>query len=120
MKGHVTMTTDMLYRHKMEADERHPLQACGACNRRFVVQYIYNLVDRFYRVESQLLIYMIVMSPIPLHDMPSSTDMVPQVAEIQYGCEDLDIATSSSTATEALRPPATKQPAGRPKKKRIE
>lgn len=60
------------------------------------------------------------MSPVPLHDMASSTDIVPQVPKIQYGCEDLDIATSSSTAMEALRPPATKRPAGRPKKKRIE
>ncbi|KAF7124043.1 hypothetical protein RHSIM_Rhsim12G0084000 [Rhododendron simsii] len=180
MKGHVTMTTDMLYRHNMEAGKWHPLpigrnidkmikesqekarvftcrptsptefimstsdwkshavklhpcyysclrwQMKGIPYKHAVhaiegsLYNIYNLVDRFYRVESQLLIYMTVMSPVPLHDMPSSTDMVPQVAEIQYGCEDLDIATSSSTATEALRPPATKRPAGRPKKKRIE
>ncbi|KAI8536055.1 hypothetical protein RHMOL_Rhmol10G0226300 [Rhododendron molle] len=61
-----------------------------------------------FKVEAQLLIYATVMSPIPLHDMPSSIDMVPQIAEIQYGCEGLDIATSSSTAMEAFRPPATK------------
>ncbi|KAF7132231.1 hypothetical protein RHSIM_Rhsim09G0072900 [Rhododendron simsii] len=180
MKGHVTITTDMLYRHKMEAGKWHPLpvgrnidkmikesqeKARGFTCRptsptEFIVSTsdwkshavklhpfycsclrwqmkgipckhavraiegssynIYNLVDPFYRVESQLLIYMTVMSPVPMHDMPSSTDMVPQVAEIQYGCEDIHITTSSSTATEALRPPATKRPAGRPKKKRIE
>ncbi|KAI8538547.1 hypothetical protein RHMOL_Rhmol09G0112200 [Rhododendron molle] len=102
-----------------EMDERHPLQACDARNRRFVVQYIY-LVDPFYRVEAQLLIYTTIMSPVPLHDMPSSTDIMPQVPEIQYGCEDLDISTSSSTAMEPLRPPATKRSTGRPKKKRIE
>ncbi|KAF7142334.1 hypothetical protein RHSIM_Rhsim05G0108200 [Rhododendron simsii] len=177
MKGHVTLTTDMLYRHKMEAGKWHPLpvgrnidkmikesqeKARGFTCRptsptEFIVSTsdwkshavklhpfycsclrwqmkgipckhavraiegssynIYNLVDPFYRVESQLLIYTTVMSPVPLHDMPSSTDMVPQVAEIQYGCEDLDITTSSSTATEALRPPATKRPAGGRRKK---
>ncbi|KAE9444767.1 hypothetical protein C3L33_23335, partial [Rhododendron williamsianum] len=44
---------------------------------------IYNLVDPFYRVEAQLLIYTTIMSPVPLHDMPSSTDIVIQVPEIQ-------------------------------------
>ncbi|KAF7138944.1 hypothetical protein RHSIM_Rhsim07G0149400 [Rhododendron simsii] len=45
---------------------------------------------------------------------------IPCKHAIQYGCEDHDIATSSSTAMEALQPPATKRLAGRPKKKRIE
>ncbi|KAF7119961.1 hypothetical protein RHSIM_Rhsim13G0165500 [Rhododendron simsii] len=180
MKGHVNITSDILFRRKMEVTKWHPLPVghnvekkikeiqlksqgltcrqtspteflvyngdwkshavhlhTGTCSCllwqmkgipcKHVVRAIqgtphniYNLVDPLFRVEAQLIIYTTVMSPVPLHDMPSSTDMVPHVNDIQFGCDLLDIATSSSTPMAPLMPPVAKRPAGQPKKKRIE